>query len=410
MNDRSRTGHTQTAESLAGHLSRRVPALADALVRAIQEQNPGYQAVGVVSTDDLWRSCHDNIVRMLELISRPDRDSGGPGQAGYYDAARATGRRRAEQRMPLDTVLRSFRLGGRLLWEALIDQAREDGVVDSDGLLEAATRVWEAVDATSAQVAAAYHAAEGELLRADDRHRAMLWDGLLDGRARQPGFAHEAARIIGVPVEGRYAVVVADAGPGNERIGRRIERRLAADEIHSAWQISADGLIGLLVMGRAEPAVALRGLRETLVAPAGLSLVVAGLAGVEAAYRQALVARRTIAPETVEVAALEERLPEAILLGSPELAEQLVRLWLGPLITLPAAERRLLLSTLDTWVATGGSIKDTAELAHCHRNTVLNRLRRIHAITGHDFTDSAARLEVSLALRASRLPLPDPLM
>lgn len=410
MNDRARAGHTQTAESLAAHLSRRVPALADALVRSIQEGNPGYQAVGVVSTDDLRRSCRDNIARVLELISSPDRDPDGPGQAEYYDAARATGRRRAEQRVPLDTVLRSFRLGGRLLWEALIDQAREDGAGDSEGLLEAATRVWEVVDATSAQVAAAYHATERELLRADDRHRATLWDGLLDGRARHPGFAHEAARIIGVPVTGRYAVVVADARSGNERISRRIERRLAADEIHSAWQISADGLVGLLVLGRAEPEVALRGLREILVAPAGLSLVVAGLAGVEVAYRQALVARRTIASETVEVAALEDRLPEAILLGSPELAEQLVRLWLGPLITVPAAERRLLLSTLDTWVTTGGSIKNTAELEHCHRNTVLNRLRRIHAITGHDFTDSAARLEASLALRAARLPLPEPLM
>jgi len=294
-----------------------------------------------------------------------------------------------------------------LLWEALIDQARVERSVDTDGLLTAATRVWEVMDATSAQVAEAYHARERELARADDQHRATVWEGLLHGRAKHMGFAHEAARIVGLPVAGRYAVVVADVRPGDERITGPLGRRLAMDEIHSAWQARADTLVGLLALGRAAPGVALRGLRELLDAPAGMSLVVDGLAEVDAAYRQAVLARSTVAFGQVEVAALEERLPEALLLGSPEPAAQLVRLRLGPLLELPAGERRLLLGTLETWVATGGSIRRTAELAHCHRNTVLNRLRRIHAITGHDVTDSAAHLEVSLALRASRLMAPE---
>jgi hypothetical protein len=399
--------HARTAASLATHLLPQVPALADALVLTIQERNPAYRTVDVVPPDDLRRSCHDNIARILQLISKPDHDPDDPGQDEYYDASRATGRRRAEQRMPLDAVLRSFRLGGRLLWEALIDQARVERSVDTDGLLTAATRVWEVMDATSAQVAEAYHARERELARADDQHRATVWEGLLHGRAKHMGFAHEAARIVGLPVAGRYAVVVADVRPGDERITGPLGRRLAMDEIHSAWQARADTLVGLLALGRAAPGVALRGLRELLDAPAGMSLVVDGLAEVDAAYRQAVLARSTVAFGQVEVAALEERLPEALLLGSPEPAAQLVRLRLGPLMELPAGERRLLLGTLETWVATGGSIRRTAELAHCHRNTVLNRLRRIHAITGHDVTDSAAHLEVSLALRASRLMAPE---
>jgi hypothetical protein len=407
MSNGTSPAHARTAASLATHLLPQVPALADALVLTIQERNPAYRTVDVVPPDDLRRSCHDNIARILQLISKPDHDPDDPGQDEYYDASRATGRRRAEQRMPLDAVLRSFRLGGRLLWEALIDQARVERSVDTDGLLTAATRVWEVMDATSAQVAEAYHARERELARADDQHRATVWEGLLHGRAKHMGFAHEAARIVGLPVAGRYAVVVADVRPGDERITGPLGRRLAMDEIHSAWQARADTLVGLLALGRAAPGVALRGLRELLDAPAGMSLVVDGLAEVDAAYRQAVLARSTVAFGQVEVAALEERLPEALLLGSPEPAELLVRLRLGPLLELPAGERRLLLGTLETWVATGGSIRRTAELAHCHRNTVLNRLRRIHAITGHDVTDSAAHLEVSLALRASRLMAPE---
>lgn len=403
MSDGTSLVHARTAASLATHLLPAVPALADALVLTIQERNPDYGIVDVVPPEDLRRSCHDNIARILQLISEPDRH----GQDEYYDAARATGRRRAEQRMPLDAVLRSFRLGGRLLWEALIEQARAERCVDTDGLLAAATRVWEVMDATSAQVAESYHATERELARADDQHRATVWEGLLHGSATHIGFAHEAARILGLPVAGRYVVVVADVRPGDEPITGPLGRRLAMDEIRSAWQARADAVVGLLALGRAAPGVALQGLRDLLKVPAGMSLVVNGLAEADAAYRQAVLARSTVAFGQAEVAALEERLPEALLLGSPELAEQLVRLWLGPLLELSAGERRILLGTLATWVASGGSITRTAELAHCHRNTVLNRLRRIHAITGHDITDSAAHLEMSLALRASRLIAPE---
>ena len=96
----------------------------------------------------------------VQMVADADRCLGRSATDDYFDAARATGRRRAEQRMPLDDVLRSFRLGGRLVWEALIDEARAQGVVDSDALLDVASKVWEVVDSTSSQVAAAYHAAE----------------------------------------------------------------------------------------------------------------------------------------------------------------------------------------------------------------------------------------------------------
>jgi hypothetical protein len=381
------------AESLAMRVSARVSELTDVLVRTIEDQNPGYRTVGVVPQDDLWRSCHDNLTRVLELIA--DGAKGlSPEADGRYDAARATGRRRAEQRMPLDDVLRSFRLGGRLVWESLIDQAHVDNSVDTDGLLDVATRVWEVVDTTSAQVAAAYHSTESDLVRTDEQRRAALWEGLLHGRAKDLAFAYEAGRIIGIPVEGPCAVVVADIGPVAEW-----ERRLSAGRIGSAWQVRANTLVGLLTLR--QPTVDI--LKDVLDVPAGVSLVVRGLAEVDVAYRQALLARRTLPAGRTEVAVLAERLPEALLLSAPELAEQLVRRWLGDLLRVPAAERRLLLGTLQIWVATGGSIRHTAEAACCHRNTVINRLQRMQAITGHDFTDPACQVELALALRASAL-------
>lgn len=398
MTDAAPHDGVRTAESLAVGVLPRVPEVTDALVRIIHEQNPGYRELDYVPADDLWQSCHDNIVRVVQLIARSDGTAD-----DYFDAARATGRRRAEQRMPLDDVLRSFRLGGRLVWEALLGEARAQGMVDMDLLLAVAGKVWEVVDSTSSQVAVAYHSAERQLLRVDEQRRATLWEGLLHGHAKDGPFAHEAARVIGVPVDGRYAVVTVDVRAEDERAAARLERRLAAARVESAWQVRADTLVGLLALGTVALDVVLGVLRDEAHAPAGLSAVVSGLADVDVAYRQATLARRTLPEDRVDVAPLEQRLPEALLVSSPELAGQLVRLWLAPLLTVPDAERELLLTTLEMWVAAGGSVRRTAELAYCHRNTVINRLHRIHQITGHDLTNAGSQVELGLALRAVRL-------
>ncbi|MFL6056255.1 MAG: PucR family transcriptional regulator [Actinoallomurus sp.] len=397
--------------SLAARLLPRVPALADTLVLMIREHNSGHRVADVVPAAELWQSCHDNLARILQLLADPGRHPDAPDdprEGDYYDAARATGCRRAEQRVPLDDVLRSYRLGGRLLWEAMIEQARKERSTHIDGLLDAATQIWEVADTTSAQMAAAYHATEVRLTCVDDQFRAALWDGLLHGRAGEPDFAPEAARVIGVPLEGPYTVAVADLPSGDRPSTAPLEQRLAGHGIGSAWTVRAGSLVGLLALGRVAPETALSALREVLRVPAGLSMVVDCLAAIDTAYRQATLARRTVVPGRCEVAAFAERLPEALLLGSPELAGQLVRLRLGPLLDTPAGERRQLFHTLDAWIATAGSITRTAELTHCHRNTVLNRLRRINVILGYDVTDSAARLEMALALRAHRIGIADP--
>jgi hypothetical protein len=392
-----------TAEPLAARVLARVRPLTDDLVAAIQVENPGYRSAGVVPSEDLWRSCHDNLTRVLELVADPPSRGDTPDTDRRYDASRATGRRRAEQRMPIDDVLRSFRIGGRLVWEALIDAARRDGSADNDALLSMATRVWEVVDSTSAQVTAAYHEMERELLRADEQRRAVLWEGLLHGRGTDVAFVHEASRVLGLPVDGPYAALVVDVGADAERISTAAARRLAGREIASAWQSRSELLVGIVSLPGATvdsiPAL----LSEAITSPAGLSLVVNGLAEADVAYRQAVLARRTIAAGRSEIAVLEQRLPDALLLRSPELAAPLVHRWLGRLLLVPGPERRLLLGTLQIWVATGCSIRQTAQIARCHRNTVINRLQRMQSITGHDFADPSCQVELGLALRASAL-------
>lgn len=389
-----------TARSLAASVLGRLDQLTDVLVSVIGEQNPGYRLVDVVPRNDLWHSCHDNLRRVLQLV----------GHAGdaedFYDAAQETGRRRAEQQLPLDDVLRSFRLGGRLVWQALTDQARAAGEVNNEAMLDLATRVWEVVDAISAQVAQAYHAAERGLVRADEQRRASLWEGLLQGRAVDAGFAYEAGRTLRLPISGPYVVVTA-AGPGGvdsvEPLGAVLEKLGAA----SAWQLRADVLVGLVSLPGRDVVKATAAVGSVLATAAGVSLVVEGLVAVHTAYRQSVLAMRTVPPGRTEVVCLAERLPEALLLSSPELTDSLLQTHLRGLLDLGGDERGFLLETLATWVGTGGSATRSAQVLHCHRNTVLNRIHRIEGLIEQRLTGGELPLELGLIVRA--LPfLPPP--
>ncbi|MDT8915186.1 helix-turn-helix domain-containing protein [Amycolatopsis sp. PS_44_ISF1] len=389
-----------TARSLAASVLDRLEPLTEVLVSVIGEQNPGYRLVDVVPRNDLWHSCHDNLRRVLQLI----------GQSGsaedFSDAARATGRRRAEQQLPLDDVLRSFRLGGRLVWQALTDQARAAGEVNNEAMLDLATRVWEVVDAISAQVAQAYHATERALVRADEQRRASLWEGLLQGRAGDTGFAYEAGRTLRLPISGPYvAVAAAGAGRGDclEPLGAALERH-GSD---SAWQLRADALVGLVSLPGRDVTAVTAAVGSVLATAAGVSLVVDGLAAVHTAYRQAVLAMRTVPPGRAEVVGLAERLPEALLLSSPELTEALLHTHLRGLLDLGGEERGFLLETLAAWVASGGSATRSAQVLHCHRNTVLNRIHRIEGLIERRLTGGELPLEWGLIVRA--LPfLPPP--
>jgi DNA-binding PucR family transcriptional regulator len=262
----------------------------------------------------------------------------------------------------------------------------------------------------SSQVAASYHTAELQLVRVDEQRRAALWEGLLQGRAKDTAFAYEAARIVRLPVHGPYAAVSASGHHANDELTESLGERFDARGIESAWQARSDSLVGLLALP--DPALddAVRVLRGRLRTLVGVSLVVSGLAEVDQAYRQAVLARRTIPRGQKAVVCLAERLPEALLLSSPDLTSPLVERWLGSLLALPYHDRQMLVHTLEAWVSTAGSTIRTAKTLHCHRNTVINRMRRIESIIGHGFTADDIPLELVLALRALPLVADDPLV
>lgn len=71
------------------------------------------------------------------------------------------------------------------------------------------------------------------------------------------------------------------------------------------------------------------------------------------------------------------------------------------LLTLPA--RSELLTTLEAYLENGGNAQETARTLHIHRSTLYYRLDRIHALTGSDLGNGAARNDLHAALRVARL-------
>ncbi|MFB7357249.1 helix-turn-helix domain-containing protein [Streptomyces gardneri] len=388
-----------------------VDRLTDRAVDDIRAHSGTYAADAPVTRDDLWEICRDNLLRALE-------DFGGLAPTGgdFERAARETGRRRAEQGVPLDTVLQAYRRGGRVLWQVMAEhlRARAGREADSrDVELDMASGVWETIDRYSVAMADEYRLAQLELQSRQDTRRVALFEALLDGRADDPAVASAAAAALGVPAYDRYVVVVAAQDPAAPPHPAPV---LEARGMWSFWRPRSGRYAGIVRLPRRDtpaggPAAGPRGsadpaahalldvLRELTGATAGISPEFERLSHAGRALRLAEQTLRTLPAGSGEAAAFDDRLAQVLLSGRSDIAERIVTVHLGPVLA-TGGERAALLTTLRVWLDHGCSAARAAELLYCHRNTVLNRIGRIAELTGRSSESGEARLGWALALRA----------
>lgn len=291
--------------------------------------------------------------------------------------------------LPLESLLGVYRLGGRLLWQILTEAVSAHDRAALPRLLTGAPALWDVVDRL-ADAAAESHRLAGAVRGDRERElRSALLDALFDG-AGPAGESAEAARRLGLPEHGRFAVVV--LGPRDGAAPRP-----AGGAPHVLWRIRADGETGLVELG----GLALASVTD-LLAPlgvrAGVSPVVETPGELARARRLAVLAlRATTGGDGPRTALLDERLPAALVAADPELAGRLRQVVLGPVLALAPEDRRVLLTTLGTWLTCHGSTTYAAQRLYCHRNTVSNRLRRLERLTGRSLSDPAHVVELALA-------------
>ncbi|MHB8451446.1 MAG: PucR family transcriptional regulator [Mycobacteriales bacterium] len=370
--------------------------LTSRLVCLIREQDTAYEVDHPVSPEDLWESCRANLAQVLGVLLGEAADESDP-----FEAPRETGRRRADQGMPLESVLHAYRLGGRVIWEGLVEQVRNSAPavdrLDPATLLEAATAVWRVVDRFSVEVASAYRARETALSARDSRRQQALFDALLDGLGSDDTVARQAATTLNLPLEGGFLVVVAAYAPDRPEPLASPRETLAGRGIRSAWRVRADREVGIVASGGRAPAGVVALLRELVHGQAGISPPVSRLADVETGYRLAETALRTLPAGRSGAAWLDECLVEAVLVATPDLARRLARRTLGGLLDLPGAQRERLLTTLEAYLDTGCSAHRAAGRLYCHRNTVLNRLHHLEEVAQCQVDRDRVALTLSLA-------------
>ncbi|MFI0986897.1 PucR family transcriptional regulator [Streptomyces exfoliatus] len=392
--------------SLATTMLADIDRLTDRAVDDIRAHSGTYASGAPVTRDDLWEICRDNLLRALE-------DFGGLEATGgdFEWAARETGRRRADQGVPLDTVLQAYRRGGRVLWQVMAEHLRVRAGRESDSRdveLDMASGVWETIDRYSVAMADAYRIAQLELQSRQDTRRVALFEALLDGRADDPAVASAAAAALGVPAVDRYVVVVAAQDPAAPPHPSPV---LEAQGMWSFWRPRSGRYAGIVRLPRRDaPAAPGRGddpatrallaaLRERTGATAGISPEFERLSQAGRALRLAEQTLRTLRAGSGEVAVFDDRLAQVLLSGRTDIAERIVTVHLGPVLA-TGGERAALLTTLRVWLDHGCSASRAAEQLYCHRNTVLNRIGRIAELTGRSSESGEARLGWALALRA----------
>jgi PucR C-terminal helix-turn-helix domain/GGDEF-like domain len=371
-----------------------IDVLADRLTVMVLQREPGYSELNLV--EELRTACRINLERGMQVVADQV-----PAGVEPEDTSRQTGRRRARQGVPLESVLRAYRLGGRVMWEALLETSRVrfSGAYD-EPLLDAAAFVWRVNDNSAAALVEAYRMEELRLQSHDLSRRHAMLDALIEGRGSDPAFVRNAATVLGLPEEGPMLCVVAPIDVTGEYPLRSPQEAMATQDVVSVWFVRPRDEVGLISLGGRPAGPALDALRSCVVGRAGASPVVEGLGAVDAGYRMAQTAARTLAGPGLAV--LDDRLPEALLVDSPELLPRLVGTALGGLMSLPAADRDTLLQTLEELLACGGSPTHAATALFCHRNTVIYRMRRIETATGRSIANPRDRLLLTLGLMAAR--------
>lgn len=383
-----------TTAALAAELLESVESLTDLLVSRILDAERSYLESQLLTQEQLRGACLDNLRAILSQLAGSE--------AMRLDSARAAGRLKAEQGVPVAALLHAYRLGGRMIWEQLMQ--RSAGVSDRE-LLQLPAELWAILDAYSDAAAEAYRETETLLAHADAAARGRLIRTLFDDHTENPVRTLDALRALGLPEQAQFAVVSVDtSADARPAVSAEVAAHLAAHDVAAVWDAQADAHVGLLCARTAaalDDAVA--PLAGVFAARVGVSQVFTRPDVIAAALSEAGLARRCVPVGHFEVTRYDQAPLAQLLVRLPDAAGAAAARILGPLLRLPGAEQDDLLATLRAWFECKGSNAAAAEHLHYHRNTVLYRLRKIRELTGRDVNDPAQAAELYVALRTIQL-------
>ncbi|MFD4654262.1 helix-turn-helix domain-containing protein [Kitasatospora sp. NPDC058444] len=250
----------------------------------------------------------------------------------------------------------------------------------------------------------------------ENRVRGELLTDLLTAPERDPAGLTARGRRLGVDLARPHLVLVAEPADGKAddrgRLAGAARRYLFGSRGVSAEHAETVVLLAPVESGGTDdPEDSARQAAERLARLAGFPVTVgagrpaAGPAALAASYGEGLRCVRALrvlgrAGEGASARALGFL---GVLLGDGHDVDGFVGATLGPLLAYDARRGTELVRTLRAYFDCGGSLTRAKDELHVHVNTVVQRLDRVEALLGRDWSQPERSLELQLALRLQLL-------
>jgi sugar diacid utilization regulator len=252
-------------------------------------------------------------------------------------------------------------------------------------------------------VVAGYRDEQNRQLLAEASRRSNLIDALLEGRAFDEWGLWQVAGDLRLPINGPFVVIAAHIPTAGDEPLSEIESKLRSLDISSAWRLLPDLQVGIAHVEsdrQLDRVVALMSRMTTV--RVGVSAAFGDLRDTPRALHVARVMLRGPTDSTSSVAVFDGSLLATAAVSAPEAMIKTVGAALDGFADLPDYDRELLFETFRVWQDNDASVGGTAEVLHCHPNTVRHRLRRIEKHTGRSLSRPKDVAELCLTFEVHR--------
>lgn len=392
---------------VAAGLEGQADDLAATMVEAYKAEIPAYGQISDPALFDDVRAVSGAVVRCwLTVMS-----SGSPVPDVALGPLLEGSRRRADQGIELESLLRAYRIGIRVMWSEITGSPVWRRRPLQGALAQVATWVLDFADHMSTGVAAAYMDEAAKVARRREHLRSAMLNAILAG----PG----SDRLEGPDeLAAQHCVVVARVptrlSPVElESVGEALQERVAAVlwTIRHGSVVAAVPATGLSYRHRLQADLG-RMLDSGDIVAFGIGDRAEGAAETRYSYAEAVEALR-IGPhldadrpaDQPAVYDYQDLAPLASLLADPGRARRLVAEILEPLGDL--VRRDWTLPTLEAYLLHQGHLKVVAAALEVHQSTVKYRMNELRPALGPALERGDRAAQLLLAIRLQRLLAPD---
>ena len=355
------TGRPTTLASLLGSLAASLPELAETTCAQIYAELDTY---ATISHEALTAAVTRNLDTAMDALR-----SGVVPHPAQLDGAAQTARERFEAGVPVEEIVRGFRISIALIHERFVDLAVTQQL-PADATVGGVRLMWGVADAFTTRIITEYHALEVDAALRDAHRRTATVRALLAGEAPA-----EASTALNPTAS--YAALRCDIpdAAGSESLRRRLAASGSTAPARAVVVVDGGQCLGLVA---AVPTV------DDVPVGIGPFVRIDELPRSDRVAQQALaLARRLGRTGPQGMGELGWRLAAA---SQPDVWRHYAERFLAPLEAEPAYAAELI-ATLGAWLAAGRSIPRAAEALHVHVNTVRHRLARFAELTGADLDD-----------------------